>query len=234
MLCAQFSLVKHVDGGEEVLPIPCKSWSCEYCQPLRRAALIALAGSGAPNRLLTLTVNPTLGANPLERRKLLHDAWKKLTKRIMRKHGWKQLHYMAFVEKTQKGEPHLHILLRCGFIAQRWLSAQMKDLIGAPIVDIRKVNSVKAACYYVSKYVTKAPAQFGTLKRYWVSRRWAVDEKPATDETERKPEYDELRRGSYEHTLQDRISTGWTVETLVTGWVRFWRPGWRPWVFADP
>lgn len=82
----------------------------------------------------------------------------------------KKLHYMAFAEETENGEPHLHILLRTVFIPQRWISQQMKEIIRSPIVWIEKVKGPKAAIAYVTKYVTKAPAKFGRSRRYWVSR----------------------------------------------------------------
>jgi hypothetical protein len=82
----------------------------------------------------------------------------------------KRLHYMAFAEETQNGEPHLHILLRTVFIPQRWISQQMQEIIASPITWIEKVKGPKAAIAYVTKYVTKAPAQFGKSKRYWMSR----------------------------------------------------------------
>lgn len=225
MLCSQLILSKPGDTFEDVKPLPCNRWSCPYCGPKRRAKLKRLAVSGNPNRLLTLTVNPKLGADPTERRAMLHHAWRKLIRRILRHHKWPALHYMAFVERTQKGEPHLHILLRCGFISQKWLSRQMHDLIGAPIVDIRQIHNVAHAARYVAKYVTKAPAQFGTMKRYWQSRDYSEDKGEPYD----KPVFDKtttsIIRVAWADEAQSRISQGYTVETLAEGWFRWWRPG---------
>lgn len=229
MLCSEIQLVKSDYGGEDVLPLACNRWSCPYCGPKRRRRLMAMAANGLPTRMLTLTVSPAVGSSPLERRQLLHDAWKKLTKRIMRKEGWKQLHYMAFVEKTKRGEPHLHILLRCGYISQKWISAQMRDLVGAPFVWISLIRNAEHAVRYVAKYVTKEPAQFGSLKRYWRSR-WYTQEVSSTHE---KQPFDrwttDVVRASYSETSQNRIRQGWTVETLENGWLRWWRPGRMPW-----
>jgi hypothetical protein len=85
------------------------------------------------------------------------------------------LHYMAFAEETQAGEPHLHILLRTDFIPQRWISQQMAELIASPVCWIEKIKGAKAAIKYVTKYVTKAPAQFGNSRRYWYSRKYQVN-----------------------------------------------------------
>jgi hypothetical protein len=89
-------------------------------------------------------------------------------------HTVKRLHYMAFPEETEAGEPHLHILLRTKYIPQRWISQQMQNIINSPIVWIEKIKGPRAAIAYVTKYVTKAPAQFGKSKRYWCSRFFQI------------------------------------------------------------
>lgn len=101
-----------------------------------------------------------------------------------------KLHYMAFAEETQNGEPHLHILLRTVFIPQAWISQQMKEIIRSPIVWIEKIKGPKSAIAYVTKYCTKAPAQFGKSRRYWVSR-W----------------YQLIRKERDKRSLYDRINT---------------------------
>ena len=221
MLCSEIQLVKAGDGYVEIKPLPCNRWSCDYCAPRRRFQLVALATAGEPNKILTLTVNPAQGNNPTDRRAMLHDAWKKLVKRILRKHKWAALPYMAFLERTKAGEPHLHILLRCPFISQRWLSQQMKELIGAPIVWIEKINSTKHAVRYVTKYVSKAPAQFGNGKRYWVSRGWELRKV----EREERPIFDPITtrvvRERWEETLFQHPREGYEHKILDDGWHRF-------------
>lgn len=229
MLCSDFQIVKEHHGGEDVLPLPCNCWTCDYCAPRRKRKLVAIARSGNPNKILTITVNTAVGLSPFHRRQMLHTAWKALTKRIMRQFKWKKLHYMAFVEKTKRGEPHLHILLRCGYIPQAWLSTQLKDLIGSPIVWIEQVKNTQQAVFYVTKYVGKAPAQFGTLKRYWVSREWSQEPVPEP----RVPIFDRntmfIRREPYSDQMNQRISQGWTMEETSEGWHLWHRPGQKSW-----
>lgn len=93
----------------------------------------------------------------------------------------KRLHYMAFPEETENGEPHLHILLRTKYIPQRWISQQMADIINSPVVWIEKVKGAKAAVAYVTKYVTKAPAQFGKSRRYWCSKFYQLKKRAKPD-----------------------------------------------------
>ena len=107
-----------------------------------------------------------------------------------RKNRIKKLHYMAFAEETENGEPHLHILLRTVYIPQYWISQQMEEIIKSPITWIEKIKGPKGAIAYVTKYVTKAPAQFGKSRRYWVSR-W----------------YQLIKRERDKRSLYDRINT---------------------------
>lgn len=227
MLCSELHLVKLDGDGELLKPLPCNRWSCDWCAPARRRRLLALAASGEPNRMLTLTVNPKLGDSPNDRRNLLHDAWKRLVKRILRFYGWKELHYMAFLERTKRGEPHLHILLRCGYISQRWLSRQMQQMIAAPIVWIERIKGTRHAIKYVTKYVTKAPAQFGKGKRYWVSRKWEVN-KP--DKVAREPfnwRTTSVVRERWSELVQVRVAARWTWEDRGDGWYYFYKPGYH-------
>ena len=100
----------------------------------------------------------------------------------------KKLHYMAFAEETENSEPHLHILLRTVFIPQKWISEQMQEILSSPITWIEKIKGPKAAISYVTKYVTKAPAQFGKSRRYWVSRWYQLIKRERT----KQPLYDRI------------------------------------------
>lgn len=260
MLCAQFILRKRDSDPEEVLPLPCRSWGCSYCAPNRRRQLMAEAAAGEPNKLLTLTVNVATGEGPAHRRDLLHDAWKKLVKRINRQFAiaperrWtltgqartpereaqvrritskteakkcESIPYFAFLERTKRGEPHLHILLRTPFIPQDWLSEQMRDLMGSPIVWIEAIKGAKHAVAYVTKYITKAPAQWGNKKRYWRSRNWKVNTGDPDDTFERVKDV-EVIRVSWNDYSQRRVRERYTFEYQEDGWYKIWRPGLHP------
>lgn len=143
--------------------------------------------SGQPTTFLTLTVNPANGQDATDRARQLSDAWKIVVKRARRKFTKALIEYMAVFEETKKGEPHLHIVARAPYIPQKWLSQQMDELIAAPIVDIRKVGSVKNAARYVAKYVGKGPKAFAALKRYWQSTGWDLERVPRV-KGEEKPD----------------------------------------------
>lgn len=181
MICGERSIVN--DDGDNAIAISlrCRAWTCEHCRPRRRQQLIRLARAGTPNRLITLTASPAIGVSPADRAAKLARAWRIVVARAKRQLKLPALDYLAVFEATKRGEPHLHILARCGFIPQRWLSGQMREITGSPIVDIRKVKSVKHAALYVAKYIGKAPHRFATCKRYWYTQRWTTqspDEQP--------------------------------------------------------
>ena len=130
--------------------------------------------AGKPTTFITLTVNPAIGASPAARARLLARAWPKVVKRICKRWGVDHVPYICVFEATKRGEPHLHLLARLRYIPQRWLSKQLRELIQAPIVDIRKVKSQKDAAYYISKYLGKDPHRFTSCKRYWSTRDWGL------------------------------------------------------------
>jgi len=87
--------------------------------------------------------------------------------------GERKLQYIWVMEKTKAGWPHLHILIRAKWIDQEWLSIQMNNLIGAPIVDVRRIVSNRMVVAYCAKYVGKCAEKFQWTKRYSQSREFA-------------------------------------------------------------
>lgn len=180
-LCGSRSLVK--DDGAKIIAatLKCRSWRCDSCNPMRVAQLRRLAMSGHPMTFITLTVNPHNFDSPEDRARRLADAWRKTVKAACRKYQYKTIEFLAVFEKTKAGEPHLHILSRVKWLDQGWLSARMNEYIGAPIVDIRRIDNAGRAAAYISKYLGKDPHQFGTCKRYWTSRNWDMEQDKQDD-----------------------------------------------------
>lgn len=96
----------------------------------------------------------------------------------MRARGFKKLPFIAVVEATVNGWPHLHILLRSVWIDKHWLSEQMKELCASPIVHIKRIDNRGRVAGYVSSYCGKASQKFATAKRYWSSRDYDLRDKP--------------------------------------------------------
>lgn len=161
-------------GSLYATPLYCRAWTCSTCAPRRAAQLRWLARSGEPTSFLTLTVNPARGESPERRARDLRDAWRWLRRKMRRRWPGQAFPFLAVFERTKKGEPHLHILLRGCYVPQDWLSDQMRARLGAPIVDIRHVRDQNRAAAYVAKYLAKAPASWAGCKRYWRSQDWQL------------------------------------------------------------
>lgn len=168
-ICTQWSLVKHGQHVSAAKMLYCRSWNCETCQPKRKRQLLARAAAGRPTKFITLTASRAAGANPRDRLRVLAHSWRTVVKRLHRMFPLAAIEYLAVVEATKAGEPHLHILYRGPYIPQRRLSAWFAELASSPIVDIRAIKHQREVVRYVGKYITKKPAQFGTAKRYWSS-----------------------------------------------------------------
>lgn len=128
------------------------------------------------------------------------------------------LQYFAVVERHKSGRPHLHILLRCDFIPQAWLSAEMNRLAGSPIVDIRPVHGTKQAAAYVAKYIGKAPARFGSARSYWYTRDWA----PPSPNDQPNPTTQQLffstRRANWSETVAEVEWQRPVIDVTADGW----------------
>lgn len=128
------------------------------------------AACGAPNTFITLTTSTKTGPTPAARAAALVKAWRQFVRKARKHYGYATIPYFAVFEATKLGQPHLHILCRVRWIDQRFISAFMRDEIGAPIVDIRRCTSASAGARYIAKYIGKAPGKFGTCKRYWQTK----------------------------------------------------------------
>jgi len=222
-ICREWSLVKHGEGEFHAKLLLCRSWSCEYCRPLRRSQLLAKCAAGEPTRLLTLTVNPAVGADQGERLLLLANAWRIIVKRLRRERGQGTVEYLAVVEYTKAGEPHLHILLRSKYVPQALLSSWMAELIDAPIVDIRAIKNQKEVIRYVAKYVTKELEANAGRKRYWTSGSWEPRrEAPSSDAQILQARWTVERRGLVdicrEYTYEGYVCRSEGLNAVV-GWL---------------
>lgn len=128
------------------------------------------------------------------------------------------LPYFAVVEKHKSGRPHLHILLRCEFIPQRWISGEMARRAQSPICDIRKVANTKVAASYVAKYIGKAPAKFGNSRAYWYTRNWAppvADEEP---EATTQVSFFSARPRRWSETVEEVAMQSPIIDVTPDGW----------------
>lgn len=211
-VCGGWSLVRETDRTREAITMFCRSWACADCMPYRLASLKRLARSGQPSTFLTLTVNPLRGQSPENRAQELTDALKIMMKRARRKWTKAPIEYLAVFEETKQGEPHLHLLMRAPFVPQKWLSEQMNELIEAPIVDIRHVHAAAGAARYVAKYVAKGPKGFGSLKRYWCTPKYDLDETRKAEKKARGKSGWMICKDDLETIWQDWARAGFAID----------------------
>lgn len=120
--------------------------------------------------LLTLTCNPARHPDVNEAFSRTSLAVNQLFKRIRRRWPDAAVEYFLVWERTKKGWPHAHLLLRAPYIPQAWLSIVWEELTGARVVDIRTVHSPADVVSYIAKYLSKDPQAPGNMKRYRCSR----------------------------------------------------------------
>lgn len=175
MFCSEAILINQGALEGHATLLRCKRWCCELCQPFNHRRVKRAAREGAPTTFLTLTVNPKRYATPDEAAADLKNAWLNLRRRMQKSFAMDRPPFIAIFETTKAGWPHLHILMRCRFISQKWYSAQMRALIGAPIVDVRFIQDTGRVAAYVAKYVSKAPEAFAHCKRWWRSKDYQLE-----------------------------------------------------------
>lgn len=206
--CGQWSSVKHEPGRLRLATLKCRAWGCETCQPNRRRQLVAEACRGRPDTFITLTLHAKAAENPEEAVKSLSRAWRLIRKRHTRLHPDQKLPFLAVVERTKRGTPHLHILARSRWIDQRWLAAAMKEITGSYIVDIRRPKMIRRIAAYAAKYIGKDPAKIGKTKRYWQSQDYQIDKKDALPPLPPGHYYDRPLKCSLAQAKQDWESMG--------------------------
>ena len=169
MFCREWSLVKQIDPAISITPLRCKCWTCEECRPMRKARLVREARAGEPNLFWTLTTWRRAGLCPHKAARDLVNAWRQVRSEYIKKHGLGSLPFLAVFEETKAGWPHLHLVGRCRWLDQRWLSKRMRELIQAPVVDVRRARNAQQVVHYITKYIGKNPWRFVGTKRYWRS-----------------------------------------------------------------
>ena len=214
-MCGFGSLLYDTEDAVVMKPTACRSWKCDDCGPKRKAQFIMQARLGQPNKFLTLTLQRVPGACPIAARKLIGEKLPALLKR------WKRLtdapiEYIAVSEATEAGWPHLHLLMRAGYVHQKILSSWWKELTGSPVVWIKSAKNARQTAGYLAKYLGKDLHKFGDCKRNWMSRGWVLPE-AEEDKTEK------WEAVPWTFSQQDIEELQWSY--LLRGW---WRvPGAR-------
>jgi len=232
-----YSLVKQSGRKIKITPLRCKCWSCKRCAPLKKKQLRWMALKGRPTKMITLTVSSQAGPTPTARARSLVTAWRQVRRKARKEFRQSKIEFLAVFEKTEAGEPHLHILTRMQYVPQAWLSAQMGKLICSPIVHIRAIKSKKVASWYVSKYVAKDPTRFEGTKRFWRSFDYMKKPKKPPGNASNNGDKFYVVRSVGHRCLLGLLRRGYTLiqtmESYTLAWLRAERPPYMPGTLSE-
>ncbi len=184
-----------------IIPLPCKSWDCPTCGPRKRFAWISRLKSGHPDREITLTCPANKFLNSRLAALAMKTAWSTLVPKIRK--TWGAFEYGLVWELTKQRVPHIHILARGAYIAQKWLSQKWERLGIGPIVYIKSVKGSKLhaahACKYLAKSNGQSAAALAPLRIIQLSAHYELEPLPKTE----PGQYPDMvwvwdRRSSYE------------------------------------
>lgn len=172
-----------------------------------------IAKAGEPNLFLTLTCDPKQYQTPAEAARDMVRGLVLLRRKIKRRWNVDKLPFIVVFEKTAKGWPHMHLLLRAPFMHWKVLRALWLDTVGAFEVDVRFIKKKTQVLFYVTKYIGKDLSKFEGCKRWWRSQNYNVL-------SEAKPEI--LRRGlmftridwEFTRLTKHLEARGWHIESI--------------------
>lgn len=154
--CCTSSLVGVSPDGStvKVIPLYCHKWNCPRCRKQKAHRWRQIACAGKPDKFITLTLRSDENASCREQAKKLKRSFTELVRRIRTHYG--RFQYLLILELTRIGTPHCHILARCDYIPQGFLSKEWCALTGAFKVDIRKIKRTSDVSRYITKYMGKS------------------------------------------------------------------------------
>ncbi len=152
----------------------CGQWKCKVCGRRKAWRFVGIARAGcdlATERIRVLTLTAPR-EDPAVSWAQLGPRWHKLCERLARRLG-RRISYFAAVELQQRGNVHMHVLMRdTGYIPKPMVHALGYES-GFGFSDIRQVNSASGV-KYVTKYLTKSAGQLMPkgVRRVRMSQDW--------------------------------------------------------------
>lgn len=135
------------------IALPCRQWTCRHCAQVKIRQLSVKTEKARPNRLLTLTVDPSLWENPRH----AFDGTRRKVPELFRtlRQRFHPIEYLRVTELTKRGWPHYHLLVRSPYLPQPVVQKRWLELTGARIVDLRQVKDRLNTYTYLVKYLSK-------------------------------------------------------------------------------
>jgi hypothetical protein len=157
-----------VDPYTHMFATCCKRWGCAYCARQKIRQLACWTAAAAPNRLLTLTVDPKNYLGPKAAWQATAPMVSELTRKLRLKFG--SIEYLRVTELTKAGWPHYHLLVRSNYLPYEVVKKTWAALTGATIVDLRAVEKAFSAYWYLTKYLAKMHRKTWTERHVSYSR----------------------------------------------------------------
>lgn len=138
---------------DETAQYRCGQWDCACCGFRMKMNLLEgiddlLRRRPEMSRLLTLTVDAKRWERE-EAHREIGEAWDRLRSYIRQSHG--DFSYVWIREETDRGLPHLHVLVS-RYLPQKEVAAAWERTGMGNVVDIRRVEARKAG-HYLAKYL---------------------------------------------------------------------------------
>lgn len=220
MKCGCATFIGQTATGKTLKRYFCKTWRCPRCAPQKAKRLCKEAYLGKPNKFLTLTTNVHKFETPDVAANRLVESFRRMREAIQKKYGYGPIPFIAVFEETANGWPHLHILMRCGYIDQKWISEFMRRRMDSPICWIEQIKSRKKCASYVAKYIGKNPVRFTGCQATWRNKFWLGPRKkkaPSATEWRLSPASLELWAWRYDRHTDPQSSLGVDELSVPTG-----------------
>ena len=170
---------EHCSGFLHVFATTCKRWGCAYCSRKKIQQLAIWTAAAAPNRLLTLTIDPAFDLSPKAAWLRTAHQVPELIRKLRLKFG--PVEYLRVTELHKSGYPHYHLLVRSGYLPHQVVKDVWSTLTGATIVDLRAVEKAFSAYWYLTKYLSKMK------RKTWTERHVSFSRKFVPAEVKQKP-----------------------------------------------
>lgn len=167
------------------MPTYCHRWDCDHCAQVRVRKARAMAAAGKPQRRLTLTTRPRPWMSLRNAIRWWRKCFTKFLRELRKIFG--PTPYMAFLELTKAGWPHLHVLIRGCYMPQRMLSNIWLWITGSFKVHVQGVDNSWKAVEEASKYYLKSAQAIHaacphtpvyTMSRDWLPDDWREGDRP--------------------------------------------------------
>lgn len=156
-----------------MIAVPCLTWGCRPCRDAKVKQLIARVYTAKPNAWMTLTTRVEETVTPREQflwssRKvsLFAITWRRLAG---------EFEYIRFVEATEQGWPHFHLICRAAHLKKHWISRAWCQHTGSFIIDFDPITNPKYVAGYCTKYATKQSYLSFTNRRIANSKKFFPD-----------------------------------------------------------